>query len=159
MKYLAAPPNSYFHVFCDNPFHQSFEFIQRKGLTFNVAHMKIHKSITGSLTPQHVPMLQNFKLFQFLFWKDTLKYSRIYKKDQVLETDVSQFIVFLSFVCSYYADILFVRSYKICKIQLPFYTIQYYISVTLLKISKNIRTTTLLLRTLLHYQSHQLSGC
>ena len=34
MKYLAARSNAYFHAFCDNPFYQSFECIQRKYLAF-----------------------------------------------------------------------------------------------------------------------------
>ena len=42
MKCLAVPSNAYFHDFCDNPFYQPFECIQRKYLAFNVAHMKIH---------------------------------------------------------------------------------------------------------------------
>ena len=34
MKYLAARSNAYFHAFCDNPFYQPFECIQRKYLAF-----------------------------------------------------------------------------------------------------------------------------
>ena len=75
IKCLAAPSNTYFHAFCDNSFYQPFECIQRKYLAFNVAHMKIHHRIIGSLTPQHLAMLRNFQLFQFLYWNDTLKYS------------------------------------------------------------------------------------
>ena len=67
MKCLAAPTNAYFHAFCDNPFYQPFECIQRKYLAFNVAHMKIHNSIIGSLTSQHLVMLRNVQLFQFLY--------------------------------------------------------------------------------------------
>ena len=99
MKCLATPSNAYFHVFGDNPFYQPFECIQRKYLAFNVAHMKIHNSIIGSLTPQHLAMLRNFQLFQFLYLKDTLKYSKIYWKGQVIETYVSRFVLF--FVCLY----------------------------------------------------------
>ena len=65
MKCLATLSNAYFHAFCDNPFYQSFECIQRKYLTFNVVHMKIHHSIIGSLTPQHLAMLRHFLLFSF----------------------------------------------------------------------------------------------
>ena len=67
MKCLAAPSSAYFHEFCDNPFYQPFECTQRKYLAFNVAHMKIHHSIIGSLKPQHLAMLRNFQLFQFLY--------------------------------------------------------------------------------------------
>ena len=116
MKCLAAPSNTYFHALCDNPFYQPFKCIQRKYLAFNVAHMKIHHSIIGSLTPQHLAMLRNFQLFQFLYWKDTLKYSKVSWKAQVLEIDVSRFIVFLSFVCFIRPYMLFVRSYKKRKI-------------------------------------------
>ena len=61
MKCLSAPSN--FHAFCDNPFYQPFECIQHKYLTFNVGHMKIHNSIIGFLTPQHLVILRNFQLF------------------------------------------------------------------------------------------------
>ena len=67
MKCLAAPTNAYFHAFCDNPFYQPFECIQRKYLAFNVAHMKIYNSMIGSVKPQHLAMLRNFQLFQFLY--------------------------------------------------------------------------------------------
>ena len=67
MKYLAALSYAYFHAFCDNPFYQPFECIQRKYLAFNVEHMKIYNSIIGSLTPQHLAMLRNFQLFQFFY--------------------------------------------------------------------------------------------
>ena len=40
MKYLATPSNAYFSAFCDNPFYQPFECIQRKYLAFNVTHVK-----------------------------------------------------------------------------------------------------------------------
>ena len=101
MKCLAAPSNAYFHAFCDNPFYQPFQCIQCKCLALKITFMKMHNSIIGSLTPQHLAMLRNFQLFQFLYWKDTLKYSRIYWKAQVLEIDFSRFIVFFSFVCLY----------------------------------------------------------
>ena len=100
MKCLAAPSNAYFHAFCDNPFYQPFEYIQGKYLAFNVTHMRTHNSIIGSLRPQHLAMLRNSQLLQFLYWKDTLKYSRIYRKAQVLEIDVSRFTIFLFFVYS-----------------------------------------------------------
>ena len=68
MKCLAAPSNAHFQAFCDNPFYQPFECnIQQKYLAFNVAHMKIHHSIIGLLTPQHLAMLRNYQLFQFLY--------------------------------------------------------------------------------------------
>ena len=67
MKCLAAPSSAYFHAFCDNPFYQPFECIQRKYLAFNVAQMKMHNITIGSLTPQHLAMLRNFQLFQFLY--------------------------------------------------------------------------------------------
>ena len=63
MKCLAVPSNTYFHAFCDNPFYQPFECIQRKCFAFNVAIMKIHHSIIGLLTPQPLAMLRNFQLF------------------------------------------------------------------------------------------------
>ena len=66
-KCLAAPSNAYFHAFCDHPFFQPFECIQRKYLAFNVAHMKIHNSLIDLLTPKHLVMLRNFQLFQFLY--------------------------------------------------------------------------------------------
>ena len=117
MKCLAAPSNAHFQAFCDNPFYQPFECnIQQKYLVFNVAHMKIHHSIIGLLTPQHLAILRNYQLFQFLYWKDTLKHSKISWKSQVLEIDVSRFIVFLSFVCFLRSYMLFVRSYKKRKI-------------------------------------------
>ena len=93
--------HAYFRVFRDNSFYQLSEWIQRKYLAFNVAHIKIHNRIIGSFIPQQLAMLRNFQLLQFLYWKDTLKYSRVYWKAQILETDVSQLIVFLCFVCLY----------------------------------------------------------
>ena len=57
MKCVAVPSNAYFHAFCDNLFYQPFECVQRKCFAFNVAHMKIHHSIIGLLTPQHLAML------------------------------------------------------------------------------------------------------
>ena len=110
MKFLAAPSNAYLHVFCDNPFYQPFECIQRKYLSFNVAHMKIHNSIIGSLTPQHLAMLKNVQLFQFLYWKYTSKYSKIYWKAQFLKIDVSRFHIFLSFVY------LYLWGHLVCKV-------------------------------------------
>ena len=80
--------NARFHAFYDDPFYQPFEYIQRKYLAFNVAHIEVHNSIIGSLTLLHLAMLRNFKLFQFLYGKDRLKYSRIYCRAQVLEIDV-----------------------------------------------------------------------
>ena len=67
MKYLVAPSNAHFHALYDNPFYQPFECIQRKCLTFNVAHMEMHNSIIGLLIQQHLAMLRNFQLFQILY--------------------------------------------------------------------------------------------
>ena len=67
MKYLAAPSNAYFHAFCDNPFYQPFQCIQCKCLALKITFMKMHNSIIGSLTPQHLAMLRNFQLSQFLY--------------------------------------------------------------------------------------------
>ena len=67
-----------FSCFFDNPFYQPFKYIQRKYLPFNAAPIKINNSIIGSLTPEHLAMLRNFQLFQFFYWKDTFKYSKIY---------------------------------------------------------------------------------
>ena len=53
VKCLAALSNAFFHTFCDNLFYQPFECIQRRYLAFNIAHMRIHNSIIGSLTPKH----------------------------------------------------------------------------------------------------------
>ena len=61
MKCLAAPSNAYFHAFCDNPFYQPFECIQRKYLAFNAARMKMHNSMIGSLTSQHLAMVRKLK--------------------------------------------------------------------------------------------------
>ena len=60
---LAAPSNAYFHAFCENPFYHPFECIQRKYLAFNVAHMKIHYSMIGSLPSQHLAVLRNIQFF------------------------------------------------------------------------------------------------
>ena len=116
-KCLAPPSNAYFHAFCDNLFYEPSEYIQRKYLAFNVAHMKIHNNIIGSLTPEPLVMVRNFQLFQFFYWKDTLKYSKIYWKAQVLQINFSRFIVFFSlFLVCIHGNILFVRSYKKRKI-------------------------------------------
>ena len=71
-------------------------------------------------SPQHLAMLRNFQLFQlfqlFLYWKGAWKYSKNYWEAQVLEIDVSRFMVFLSFVCFYSWRYFILSSYKKCKI-------------------------------------------
>ena len=118
------------------------------------AHMKIHKSIIGFLTLQHLAMLRNFQFFQFLFMEKIhwsiqgstgkLKFKRL----------MFHGLLFYLLFVYIHGDILFVKSYKKRKILLSFNDFQYYIIITLLNISKNMRTTTFFVETLLYYQSH-----